>query len=245
MRAFRAAPDGLEAVLEPVERDVLGGVVRDVLELLLADGNRAGAADDPTAPADTDELPARPDELDDRPDDHLDDQPDEDPDEDSGLAPFAVPAAALPPADPALARLLPDASRQDAQVAAEFRRLTQDDLRATKVAGLDLLVRTLTVPPPGDRSDRVLVRVEDAGRFAAAITDVRLVLAERLGLRTDADAEALHAELAAPRRRRDRDSHRRALGEVYDALTWWQETLMDVLLAGLPEPPELPGTANA
>lgn len=239
MRAFRAAPDGLEAVLEPVERDVLGGVVRDVLELLLADGNRAGAADDPTGRLDPS---ARSAQLDDQPEDELDDEPVEDLDEDPGLAPFAVPAAALPPADPALARLLPDASRQDAQVAAEFRRLTQDDLRATKVAGLDLLVRTLTVPPPGDRSDRVLVRVEDAGRFAAAITDVRLVLAERLGLRTDADAEALHAELAAPRRRRDRDSHRRALGEVYDALTWWQETLMDVLLAGLPE---LPGTASA
>lgn len=242
MRAFRAAPDGLEAVLEPVERDVLGGVVRDVLELLLADGNRAGAAGDPTGRLDPS---ARSAQLDDQPEDELDDEAVEDLDEDPGLAPFAVPAAALPPADPALARLLPDASRQDAQVAAEFRRLTQDDLRATKVAGLDLLVRTLTVPPPGDRSDRVLVRVEDAGRFAAAITDVRLVLAERLGLRTDADAEALHAELAAPRRRRDRDSHRRALGEVYDALTWWQETLMDVLLAGLPEPPELPGAANA
>ncbi|WP_438939214.1 hypothetical protein, partial [Cellulomonas citrea] len=76
MRAFRAAPDGLEAVLEPVEREVLGGVVRDVLELLLADGDRS--------------------------DDQLDDEPDEDADDDPGLAPFAVPAAALPPADPAL-----------------------------------------------------------------------------------------------------------------------------------------------
>ena len=41
-----------------------------------------------------------------------------------------------PPTDPAVRRLLPDASRDDPQVAAEFRRLTEDDLRAGKIARL-------------------------------------------------------------------------------------------------------------
>ena len=42
-----------------------------------------------------------------------------------------------PPTDPAVRRLLPDASRDDPEVAAEFRRLTEDDLRAGKIAPAD------------------------------------------------------------------------------------------------------------
>ena len=138
----------------------------------------------------------------------------------------------VPPDDPAVARLLPDASRDDPEVAAEFRRLTQEDLRATKVAGLRGLAQRLDRTPPGYDPDDVVVSLDEAPRTAAALTDVRLVLAERLGLRTDADAEALAYELADPR---SADRPRRGLGDLYEALTWWQETLVRAMTDVLPD----------
>ena len=138
------------------------------------------------------------------------------------------------PSDPAVARLLPDASRDDPDLAAEFRRLTQDDLRAAKAASLDLLRTTLLAQVPGAEDDELVVGRADGGRVAAALTDVRLVLAERLGLRTDEDAEALHVELERVSGRRPDDDRRRALAELYDALTWWQETLVVALVGDLP-----------
>src|SRR6478735_4771268 len=65
------------------------------------------------------------------------------------------------PDDPAIARLLPDASRDDPELAAEFRRLTQADLRATKRGGLLLLARVLT-ERPGKRPSEVAVERADA-----------------------------------------------------------------------------------
>src|SRR5690606_14073696 len=91
-----------------------------------------------------------------------------------------------PPRDPAVRRLLPDASRADPDVAAEFRRLTEDDLRTTKLDQLGLLRRALTAEGPD-----LVVRAADAPRVAAALTDVRLVVAERLGVRTEEDADAV------------------------------------------------------
>ncbi|MCL2424014.1 MAG: DUF2017 domain-containing protein [Micrococcales bacterium] len=137
----------------------------------------------------------------------------------------------VPPEDPAVARLLPDASRDDPDVATEFRRLTQEDLRATKVAGLHALSLRLSATPPGYDPRDVVVLMDEAPRTAAALTDVRLVLAERLGLRTDDDAESLAVELSDPRS----DRPRRGLGDLYQALTWWQETLIHAMTESLPD----------
>jgi Domain of unknown function (DUF2017). len=68
------------------------------------------------------------------------------------------------------------------------------------------------------------VRLDD-GTLAAwltALTDVRLVLGERLGLRSDADAEELQAALDDA----DDSDPRAWLAAVYDFLTWLQETLV-------------------
>ena len=118
-----------------------------------------------------------------------------------------------PPSDPAVRRLLPDASRDDPQIAEEFRRLTEDDLRAGKIARLTRLWDALTTPPDGWRADAFVVAPQDAQDVAAAITDLRLVLAERLGIRTDEQAERLYDALldspaVAAARRRTRSSTR-------------------------------------
>lgn len=132
------------------------------------------------------------------------------------------------PADPALARLLPNAAEDD-EVAAEFRRLTESDLRAAKVDRLRMVWAALLAP-----GERLEVQPERAMDWAAALTDVRLVLAERLGVVTEEDAEAVY-EAATSRRQpsTDEDEVRSALSSLYMALTWLQESLLAVMLRSL------------
>lgn len=138
------------------------------------------------------------------------------------------------PSDPALRRLLPDASRAAPEVAAEFRRLTEDELRGTKAGNLAVLRSVLTADPetPG-------VRVEPsaAPAVAAALTDLRLVLAERLGIRSEADAEAAYRLVVegGPLDVTDRDGvARRFLATVSTLLGVLQESLVVLMLEGLP-----------
>jgi hypothetical protein len=119
--------------------------------------------------------------------------------------------------DPALARLLPDAANDDPAVAAEFRRLTEHGLRARKRSSLARAQQAL------GRQDPVVLDAAEAQALLKGLTDVRLVVAERLGLRTDEDAEAVHALLA---RAGDADSPWLVLAGLYDTLTWWQEALV-------------------
>ncbi|WP_426595101.1 DUF2017 domain-containing protein [Cellulomonas sp. McL0617] len=151
-----------------------------------------------------------------------------------------------PPSDPAVRRLLPDASRDDPEVSAEFRRLTEDDIRAGKVARLSRLWTALTTPAEGQRADAFVIEAGDAKDVAAAITDLRLVLAERLDIRTDGQAERLYDQLlASPGADLDEPSDdddvgtdldpatRRYLVAVYGALSWLQESLVEALLTDL------------
>ncbi|HPB71576.1 MAG TPA: DUF2017 domain-containing protein [Phycicoccus sp.] len=125
--------------------------------------------------------------------------------------------------DPALQRLLPSGNRVDEQAAAEFRRLTEDGLRARKV---DNLTRALiALRRPGTTLE---VEEQDAQAFLVALTDVRLVLGERLSLRDDDDIERL--ERAADRLPEEHPLVHALL--VYDFLTWLQETLAGALLSG-------------
>lgn len=137
------------------------------------------------------------------------------------------------PRDPAVLRLLPTAAPDDAEVSDEFRRLTEGDLRALKVDRLRTMWRQLS---EGEQDWRLTPA--DAMPTAAALTDVRLVLATRLGLDSDADVDRLHEEIDAGVRALDADEeadvdHERVwLGMLYQALSWLQETLVACLAAG-------------
>ncbi len=61
-----------------------------------------------------------------------------------------------------------------------------------------------------------------------ALTDVRLLLGERLGLRTDDDAEELAQRLRATP---TQDDPAMLLAAYYDFLTWLQESLTQALMA--------------
>lgn len=86
--------------------------------------------------------------------------------------------------DPALARLFPNAYPENAEAAAEFRRYTREDLVEHKSANSGLIAAALMA---SDESGRLTIERDDAERWLPALTDLRLVLAERLGIRTDDD----------------------------------------------------------
>ncbi len=141
-----------------------------------------------------------------------------------------------PPSDPALARLLPDAHRDDPEAAADFRRYTEAGLRARKRDGLEVARRSL-----GRDGDTLLLDEPEAQAWVVALTDVRLVLASRMGLETDDDHERI-AQLADAETQPAEETGQTqgaagSLGvmlAVYDFLTWLQETLVEALLAPLP-----------
>jgi hypothetical protein len=125
------------------------------------------------------------------------------------------------PRDPALERIFPTANREDEQVAAEFRRLTEDGLRARKAANLTTAITALSAFD----DQKVSLEQPQALALLIALTDVRLVLGERLGLKQDDDMELLEEQVAGLE---DDDPAVYALA-VYDFLTWLQETLAHAL----------------
>ncbi|PFG19997.1 DUF2017 family protein [Serinibacter salmoneus] len=128
------------------------------------------------------------------------------------------------PADPALARLLPDGS-EDPEIADSLRDLTQETVRDAKGTRLQRVWGDLV-----GTGGLITVPAEGAMDWAGALTDVRLVLAERLGI-TDEGSVAAVEELAAG----SPDDLTRALATLYVALSWLQESLVEAMLEELPD----------
>ena len=137
----------------------------------------------------------------------------------------------MPPEDPVLQRLLPDAYRDDSDESAEFRRFTERSLTSAKVANAEALLATLrdagldeTKVDDEDAEDQEPLEVElDAEAVQAwlrTLTDVRLSLAVRLGIESDEDMMLLH---------QSEDEAVIAMTELYDWLGYVQETLVTAL----------------
>ena len=84
------------------------------------------------------------------------------------------------PDDPVLARLLPDAY-DDGEAAAEYRRLTEGDLRAGKVAAARTALATLEMAA----GQKLLLDDEQAQAWLSAINDLRLSLGTRYEVTED------------------------------------------------------------
>ncbi|GAA1143661.1 DUF2017 family protein [Ornithinicoccus hortensis] len=131
------------------------------------------------------------------------------------------------PSDPALRRLLPPAHRTDTDQAAEFRRLTEHNLRSRKAANLATAIAALDAAAP----PKVDLDLDQARALSVALTDVRLILGERLGLRTDEDSDRLHTALErALSGEEDLDPAVAQQMAYYDFLTWLQETVTLALM---------------
>ena len=126
------------------------------------------------------------------------------------------------PRDPALERLLPSAHREDPGLAAEFRRLTEYGLRERKAANLSMAILALQ----DSDGDKVSLDQAQAEAMVVGLTDVRLLLGERLGLRTDEDADALQDRLEVA----SEEDPQLYLAAYYDFLTWLQESLIQALM---------------
>ena len=135
-------------------------------------------------------------------------------------------AALAEPDDPAILRLLPNGAPTDREVAEEYRRFTEPDLRALKVGRLRAIWSQLSEDGPEWE-----VAPEDAMDTAAALNDVRLVLASRLGLETDEDTKRLREEVALGdgpdvAEASYEELERAWLSALYQALTWLQDSLV-------------------
>lgn len=135
--------------------------------------------------------------------------------EGSVIASLATQVAQLvderPDHDPAVARLLPDAYRDDAEAQAEYRTMTETDLSSRKAANARYIADGLA---PGQWPREVELDEGGAMRWLRSLTDIRLVLASRIGIRDDGESQD------------DTSDHGLALREAYDVLGALQESLV-------------------
>lgn len=139
----------------------------------------------------------------------------------------------FPPRLPALEALLPDAS-EDPDLAVDVASVTRDRLRAMKTERIGAVLAELQ--EPSGRDGAVLVRRGEEGAWLGALNDTRLVLATFLGIRSARDAERVHALAwhGVPAAKGTRAHGRRVAALSYEMLTWWQESLLCVLLGRSP-----------
>ena len=119
------------------------------------------------------------------------------------------------PDDPVLARLLPDAYTGDPESAGEFRRYTEQNLRAGKVAAAQTVLSTL--PASGGR---VRLTREQGEQWLRALNDVRLALGVVLDVTEDFDEKA--SEIPA-------EDPRSAYIWVYQWLAYLQDSLLEAI----------------
>jgi len=124
------------------------------------------------------------------------------------------------PADPVVARLLPEGYRGDEEAAADFRRFTEAGLRSGKISAADEVLSAL-----GDASlaDQVTVELtEEQGTvWLRCLNDLRLSIGTRLEI-TEDDEEDRFDRLGA-------DDPVRWTYEVYMWLGWLQESLVEAM----------------
>ncbi len=150
-------------------------------------------------------------------------------DPDPLAAQLGLGGSSMPPEDPVLQRLLPDAYRNDEQEAGEFRRLTERSLTAAKVRNAEDLIGSLI---DGGLEVGALAAVDDAHHIEVelngdevqawlrSLTDIRLSLAVRLGIETEEDSMLIA---------RSDDEATAAMSEIYDWLGYVQESLVAAL----------------
>lgn len=224
MRAFRRVPEGLVCGLDDWERELLARLALEVRALLQADAP-------PTQEADQSETPSAP-----RPESVRPGESERDREVLEALdfdldAPTNHVHPGRPSADPVIAVLLPQAS-EDPITSMEVSSLTRARLRGDKVDRLARLAAELRAPSGPEGT--VLVTPGQESDWLGASNDIRLVLAQRLGIESAQDAERVHAAAfqEVPEEETSREQWYRGTALVYDMVTWWQESLVSALFGG-------------
>jgi uncharacterized protein DUF2017 len=203
MDAFRRTRGGVRARFDGPEAVLLRGLIEQVVDLLTdPDAGVPGVdAVQPGAQPTADTLVPGP-------------PGDPSPAELEAMLGIGRPAQA--PQDPALARLLPDAYRDDPDAAGEFRRFTEQSLRTAKQASARTVLDSL---PSG--GGPVKLSGEQAQSWLRALNDVRLALGVRLDVSEEFEEQWQELDPLDPRS---------AAFEVYAWLGGVQESLVQALM---------------
>ncbi|MFJ3134389.1 DUF2017 domain-containing protein [Streptomyces sp. NPDC086843] len=140
-----------------------------------------------------------------------------------------------PPSDPVLRRLLPDAyvdpegapqaqeAEEQREHSAEFRRYTENDLRAGKRDNALAVIRSLDgLGPAGEGGAVLKLSPEESRRWLGALNDLRLAIGARLEITDEDDSDLLfHLPDEDPRK---------PMVMAYLWLGGLQETLVSTLL---------------
>ncbi|MFF3344901.1 DUF2017 domain-containing protein [Streptomyces sp. NPDC002779] len=140
-----------------------------------------------------------------------------------------------PPADPVLRRLFPDAygdpegtpgpeqAEEQRAYSAEFRRYTENDLRAGKRDNALAVIRSLDeLSAAGDGGAVLKLSVEQSRQWLSALNDLRLAIGSRLDIVDEDDTDLLY-------RLPDEDP-RKPMVMAYLWLGGLQETLVSTLM---------------
>ncbi|WP_327717364.1 DUF2017 domain-containing protein [Streptomyces sp. NBC_00490] len=140
-----------------------------------------------------------------------------------------------PPSDPVLRRLFPDAysdpegtpgpeqAEEQKAYSSEFRRYTENDLRAGKRDSALAVIRSLdALSPVGDGGAVLKLAPEESRQWLGALNDLRLAIGSRLEITDEEDTDLLY-------RLPDEDP-RKPMVMAYLWLGGLQETLVTTLL---------------
>ncbi|MGK5629910.1 DUF2017 domain-containing protein [Streptomyces sp. URMC 123] len=105
-----------------------------------------------------------------------------------------------PPSDPALARLFPDAyggperepDEEARRASAEFRRFTENDLRARKRDDAIAVIRSLDALAAGDGAAALELTPDESRQWLGTLNDLRLAIGTRLEVTDEEDGGELY-----------------------------------------------------
>ncbi|WP_033325904.1 DUF2017 domain-containing protein [Streptomyces yerevanensis] len=141
-----------------------------------------------------------------------------------------------PPADPVLQRLFPDAysgpdveatspeqAEEQRQYSSEFRRFTENDLRAGKRDNALVVIHSLDALASAGKGGAVLkLSTEESRQWLGALNDLRLAIGSRLDVIEEEDTDLLY--------RLPDDDPRKPMVMAYLWLGGLQETLVETLM---------------
>jgi hypothetical protein len=131
-----------------------------------------------------------------------------------GLPDFTLSDNTSVPDDPVLARLFPDAYREDQDASADFRRYTETGLREGKRAAAEVVLQTL------GGGGKVVIDPDQAQAWLRTLNDLRLALGTRLDITEDTLEKMPDFDWGDPRN---------AGYAAYDWLTYLQESLVHAI----------------
>lgn len=120
---------------------------------------------------------------------------------------------ATKPTDPVQARLFPDAYRDDPDAALEFRRFTERTFRQEKLDRIGRVLAHISAAEQVGDERNVVVKDDLWNDWVAFLNDLRLALGTKLDL--------------DPTGKRKKGKQSQGLYDLYDWLTWMQESLIE------------------